>query len=70
MEIVFANKKQYDIAEMMWAAEKIEEVHTIIQKHGHEAQVVYEMIVAATIDEDVNKNIYFPQVEEIVEKLK
>jgi hypothetical protein len=67
MEIFFPEKRQRDIADMMWAVETLEEVQAIIDKYGHEAQVVYEMIVAAALDEgeqDVS------DAQEILDKLK
>jgi hypothetical protein len=67
MEIFFPEKRQRDLAEMMWSVETIEEVHAIIQKHGHEAQVVYEMIVAAALDEGECDT---SQAQEFIDRIK
>lgn len=67
MEIFFPEKRQRDLAEMMWSVETIEEVHAIIQKHGREAQVVYEMIVATALDEGECDT---SQAQEIINQLK
>lgn len=50
IEIFFPEKRQRDIADMMWSVETTDEVRAIIEKYGTEAQVVYEMIVAAVLD--------------------
>jgi homoserine acetyltransferase len=68
MEIIFINKRQRDIAELMWAAETLPEVHQIVSKFGHDGHVVYNMIVAAALDESVMKEESFPQVDEIIKK--
>ena len=67
MEIFFPEKRQRDIADMMWAVETLEEVQAIIDKYGHEAQVVYEMIVAAALDEGEQD---MSDAQDILNKLK
>jgi hypothetical protein len=52
IQIVFPEKWQCEIADMLWAAESYDEVQSIIETYGVEAEVVYEMIIAATLDEE------------------
>lgn len=51
MEILFANKRQVEIADMLWAADTQQEAAAVIRKFGHDAIVVHSMIVAAAFDE-------------------
>lgn len=67
MEIFFPEKRLRDIADMMWSVDTLEEVQAIIDKYGHEAQVVYEMIVAAALDEGEQDT---SDAQEILNKLK
>ena len=64
MEIRFANEKQCAIADLLWAANTQEEAQVVIKVFGPEAVVVYNMIVAATLDE-VND---VAQAAELLEK--
>lgn len=68
MEIIFINKRQRDIAELMWAAETMPEVHQIVTKFGHDGHVVYNMIIAAALDEEVMKHEEFPQADEVIRR--
>lgn len=51
MEIQFANKRQVEIADLLWSAQSMEEVEKIIRVFDHDARVVYNMILAASFDE-------------------
>lgn len=51
MEILFANKRQVEIADLLWVANSQKEVDAVIRKFGHEAVVVQQMIIAAAFDE-------------------
>lgn len=51
MEIQFANKRQVEIADLLWSAQSMEEVEKIIRIFDHDARVVYNMILAASFDE-------------------
>lgn len=51
MEIQFANQRQVEIADLLWAADTQQEAAAVIRKFGHEAIVVHSMIVAAAFDE-------------------
>ena len=66
MEIFFSTKRQRDIAELMWAAEQLSEAQEIMTKYGHDGRVVYNMIIASAIDEDVMKSSEFPQADEVI----
>jgi hypothetical protein len=51
MELQLANKLQHEIASMMWEAKNQEVVNKIIKLYGHDALVVYHMMIAATFDQ-------------------
>lgn len=64
MEIRFANQKQVAIADLLWAANTQDEAQAVIRVFGKEAEIVYNMIVAAAFDE-VND---VTQAQELLEK--
>lgn len=70
MEILFENKRQCAIADLLWACKDIEDVQAVIRVFGQEAEIVYNMIVAAAFDEELAKQEEFPEVMEILESLK
>lgn len=51
MELQLQNKAQHKIADLLWVAETQQDVNSILQVFGHDARVVYEMMIAATVDE-------------------
>ncbi len=51
MELKLKNAEQHRIADLLWVAEDQDEVNRILQVFGHNAQVVYNMMIAATFDE-------------------
>lgn len=57
MEIEFQNDRQVKIAELMWNAENQDAVNLILKTFGHDAQVVYHMILAETYDQHVDTDI-------------
>lgn len=42
---------QCKLADLLWAAQTQEEVNYVLEKFGYEARVVYELMVAAAVDE-------------------
>jgi hypothetical protein len=70
MEIRFANKTQCAIADLFWVAQTEEEVNVIIKTFGNEARVVYDMIIAAAVEEGTEQQTEFPEVMNILESLK
>jgi len=51
MELNLQNPLQCKIANLLWKAQTQREVQEIIAIFGHDARVVYEMMVAATVDD-------------------
>lgn len=70
MKILFASKQQFEIANLLWAAQTITEVRAIIKSHGLDGEIVYNMILAAEFDEQTAQQTEFPMVMEILESLK
>ena len=56
MELKLQSKLQTQIADLLWEAQTTAEVDRIVRIFGHDARVVYNMMVAATFDqiEDTN----------------
>lgn len=60
MEIHGLNDAQRAIADMLWDCENGYEVDDVIEAIGHEAQVVYQMMIAAhfdTVDDPLDPEI-------------
>lgn len=51
MELQLQNPAQVKIADLLWVAESQKEVDAILRVFGHDAQVVYNMMMAATYDQ-------------------
>jgi hypothetical protein len=51
MEIEFQNKNQVAIADLLWQAQDRTTVDMILATFGNDAQLVYQMIIAASFDE-------------------
>ena len=51
MELKLQNPAQHKIADLLWAAESMNEVEQILRVFGHDARVVYELMTAATFDD-------------------
>ncbi len=51
MELKLQSKIQCQIADLLWEAKSLEEVDKIIRVFGHDARVVYNMMIAATYDQ-------------------
>lgn len=51
MKIVFKNELQTQIADMIWNAQDPYEIDMVLHLYGHDAQVVYNMILAETFDQ-------------------
>lgn len=52
----------------MWEAETMPEVLQIVTRFGHDGHVVYNMIVAAALDEEVLKHEEFPQADDVIRR--
>lgn len=51
MELKLQTPDQVKIADLLWVAETQEEVNVILKVFGHDARVVYELMIAATYDQ-------------------
>ena len=51
MEIQFKTNEQKRIADLLWACQSQQEVNIVIRAFGVQAQIVKEMILAATYDQ-------------------
>lgn len=51
MELKLQNSAQVKIADLLWTAQSQDEVNSILRVFGHDAAVVYNMMLAATFDE-------------------
>lgn len=50
MEIIFQNKRQVDIADLLWEAQDDQAVKKILKHYGKEAEVVHNMMVSHYLD--------------------
>lgn len=51
MELKLQNPAQVKIADLLWSAQSQDEVNSILRVFGHDARVVYELMVAETFDD-------------------
>lgn len=51
MELQLQTAAQHKIADLLWVAETQDEVNSILRVFGHDARVVYELMIAATFDD-------------------
>ena len=51
MELKLQNKTQMAIADLLWVAQSQEEVAVILKVFGREAEVVYNLMLAASFDQ-------------------
>lgn len=51
MEFELQNAAQHKIADLLWVAQSQQEVNSILRVFGRDAEVVYNMMVAATFDQ-------------------
>lgn len=68
MELQLQNPAQHKIADLLWVAETQEEVNSILRVFGHDAQVVYHMMIAATFDEVDNTHEAQRVIQRLVDK--
>lgn len=66
MEIQFKTVRQSQIADLMWEAQTNDEVNKLIDQFGHDALVVYHMMVAATYDQVTDTD----QAQEFIARVK
>jgi len=69
MELQLQNEAQVKIADLLWAAESLKEVNSIIKVFGHDARVVYDMMIAATFDEVEDTQDASRVIQQIVDNL-
>jgi hypothetical protein len=68
MELQLANPIQHKIADLLWAAETNAEVDKIIRVFGHDARVVYNMMLAATYDQDQSTDVAQQLIKNILDR--
>lgn len=57
LKIQLQNKKQFEIADLFWEATDQESVNLILRVFGHDAHVVLNMMIAASMDEVTDTNL-------------
>ena len=51
MELQLQTAAQVAIADLLWVAQSEEEVNVILKVFGHDARVVYDLMLAASFDQ-------------------
>jgi hypothetical protein len=57
MEIKFQTERQHKIADFLWQAQDQEMVNMILKTFGHDAHIVYNMMIAHMLDEDKSTEV-------------
>jgi len=65
MELKLQNSQQVMIADLLWTAEDMDAVESIIDQFGREAELVYELMVATSLDEVDD----FSEAAELIKKV-
>ena len=68
MELQLQNQAQHKIADLLWVAQTQDEVDSILRVFGHDARVVYEMMIAATFDEVEDTQEALRVIQRVVDK--
>ncbi len=70
LNINFSTPRQCVIADLLWACDTKKDVNALIEILGTEAEVVFQMILTATIDQETETQTEFPFVMELLGSLK
>jgi hypothetical protein len=57
MELQLQNKHQVKIADLLWEAQDEASVNLILKTFGHDARVVYNMMIASSMDQVTDTNL-------------
>jgi hypothetical protein len=66
MELKLQNSAQVAIADLLWVAQTEEEVNVILKVFGHDARVVYDMMIAASCDQIDNT----PDADRVIQQFR
>lgn len=71
MEIAFQTKLQVKIADALWGVDSPEELDAVFQKYGEfHTRPVYEMIISAAIDEEVEGGVDLSDAQSVIDRAK
>lgn len=70
LQIDFKDLHQVALAEQMWNCDSAEQIQKIIDAHGVQAIIVYNMIVAQAIDDQTADDTEFQVAYDILQKLR
>ena len=65
MELKLQNQKQVEIANILWEAEDQASVDLVLKTFGHDAHVVHNMMVAASMDQVTDTSMAEQALEKI-----
>lgn len=66
MELKLKSPAQVAIADLLWVAQTEEEVNLILKVFGHDARVVYDMMIAAAFDQIDNT----PDADRVIQQFR
>lgn len=66
MEFQLANKQQHYIANLLWEAKDQKAVTVILKLFGHDAHIVYNMMMAAYFDNEMDTDL----AQEVLSRIK
>jgi hypothetical protein len=65
MELQLKTERQHKIADFLWQAQDQEMVNLILKTFGHDAHIVYNMMVASILDDDESTDV----AEQVLDKI-
>jgi len=66
MKIDGLTKQQVKIADMLWMSDTLEEAEKIVKVFGKEASVVMELMLLASLDDDVDQMQEYSDAERLL----
>jgi len=69
MQIEGLNHHQRVIADLLWKCDTLERVNEIVQVLGRDAQLVFELMKLAALDEDIDSMQEFPVAKQMLKQI-
>lgn len=65
LTFILQNSYQHKIADMLWDAPDFETVQDILKTHGYDAEVVYNMMIAAALDQVTETDLAKKMIQDL-----
>ena len=69
MKLDGLTEQQVKIADMLWACDTLEQARAVVDRFGNEASVVMELMLLASLDNDVDNMEEYPDAQQLLNKI-